>query len=274
VNANSLNTIVAFEFGTSTSYENSATATQSPVTGSSFVNVSVGITGLLPGTTYHFRVKAENSLGSTYSSDLTFETPGTVTDNDGNVYNTVTIGTQVWLTENLKTTKYNDGTAIPLVTDYTAWSNLTAPGYCWYDNNEATYKNTYGALYNWYTVSTGKLCPTGWHVPSDAEWTTLTTSLGDESVAGDKLKETGTAHWTSPNRGATNETGFTALPGGHRYVDGMCNYIGLGGYWWSSTEVSTASAWLRFMSCYDAGVYSYDYYSKQEGFSIRCLRDY
>jgi len=128
------------------------------------------ITGLTANTTYYARAYATNSNGTGYGSVISFKTltsgaTGTVTDADGNIYNTVTIGTQTWMVENLKVTKYNDGTAIPLVTDNTAWSNLTTPGYCWYNNDAATNKNTYGGLYNFYTVNTGKLAPTGWHVP-------------------------------------------------------------------------------------------------------------
>ena len=162
---------------------------------------------------------------------LSIATQG-VTDYDGNHYSSVLIGSQIWMAENLKTIKYNDGTAIPLVTDATEWSNLTTHGYCWYNNDEATYGDTYGALYNWYTVETGNLCPTGWHVPTDAEWTELIDYLGGESVAGGKLKETGTTHWNSPNPGATNETGFTTLPGGYRAdFNGSSGDIGNGGYW-------------------------------------------
>jgi uncharacterized protein (TIGR02145 family) len=199
-------------------------------------------------------------------------TPGTVTDIDGNVYHTITIGKQVWMVENLKTTKYNDGTSIPLITDGTVWANSTTPGYCWYNNDAATYKTTYGALYNWYAVNTGKLCPTGWHVPTDAEWTTLTDYLGGEGVAGEKLKEAGTTHWQSPNTGATNETGFTALPGGFRSFSGAFNYFGDIGFWWSSTEYSTNDAWHRVMY-YDISDVSRLNNSKSFGFSVRCLRD-
>ena len=195
-----------------------------------------------------------------------------VRDYDGNYYNTIMIGNQIWMAENLKTTKFNDGTDIPLVTDGTAWGNLTTPGYCWYNKNEATYGDTYGALYNWYTIGTGNLCPAGWHVSTDAEWTALTTYPGGESVAGGKLKETGTTHWNSPNTGATNETGFTALPGGSRSHDGTFYYIWYGGYWWSSTEGSAKSAWNRNLSYSDAGVFrDIDY--KKCGFSVRCVRD-
>jgi len=192
-----------------------------------------------------------------------------VTDYDGNVYPVVTIGTQTWMVGNLKTTKYNDGTAIPFVTDNTEWFSLTTPGYCWYNNDEAGYKNPYGALYNWHTVNTGKLCPTGWHVPTTYEWTTLTDYLGGESVAGGKLKEADTTHWDSPNTGATNESGFTALPGG----SGTGSFkIGSLGHYWSSTENSSIEAWSRRMSYDNGGSYSSRNY-KKHGFSVRCVKD-
>ena len=195
----------------------------------------------------------------------------TVTDIDGNVYHTVTIGTQVWMLENLKVTKFNDGTAIPLVTDGTAWTNLVTAGFCWYDNNEATYKNTYGALYNWYTVNTGKLSPAGWHVPTDAEWTTLTSYLGGLSVAGGKLKETGTTHWQSPNTGATNESGFTALPAGYRYMSTFTT-LGENGIFWSSTEDSNDYSWVRNIGYDRSDVERYPGF-KRVGWSVRCVKD-
>ncbi len=159
-----------------------------------------------------------------------------LTDHDGNVYKTFLIGTQTWMAENLKTTKLNDGTSIPLVIDTTSWSNLATPAYCWY-NNDPDYKNPYGALYNWYTVNTGKLCPTGWHVPSDTEWTMMTNYLGGESLAGGKLKST--SGWNNPNTGATNETGFTAIPGGNRISSPGALFYGLGdmGCWWTSESI-------------------------------------
>jgi uncharacterized protein (TIGR02145 family) len=240
------------------------------------------ITGLTPGTTYHVRAYATNNAGTAYGSDLTFTVPQWLTDVDGNIYKTVQIGTQVWMAENLKTTKYSDNTTISPVTDNTAWAALITPGYCWYNNDAATNKVTYGALYNWYTVDPasngGKnVCPTGWHVPSDPEWTTLTSFLGGESAAGDKLKEIGTTHWKSPNTG-TNETGFTALPGGSRDYDGIFgginnlfilqNYCG----WWSSSEYSTTGAWSRSMYYNDKNLYvAFDL--KKDGFSIRCLKN-
>jgi uncharacterized protein (TIGR02145 family) len=196
----------------------------------------------------------------------------TVKDIDGNTYKTVKIGEQIWMAENLYTTKYNDSTDIPLVTDKTSWNNLSTPGYCWYKNDAPTYKNTYGALYNWYTVNTNKLCPTGWHVPTDAEWISLTDYLGGENVAGGKLKESGTKHWLSPNTGATNEIGFTALPGGRRH-DGTFNLIGYYGYWWSSTEYSIQTiAFYRSVSRNKEGVY-YGNWNKKAGFCVRCMKD-
>jgi len=195
----------------------------------------------------------------------------TVKDINGNVYKTVTIGKQVWMAENLKTTKYNDGTTIPLVTENTAWESLTTPAYCW-NKNDATNKNRYGALYNWYTVNTNKLCPRGWHVPTDAEWATLTTYLGGESVAGGKLKETGTTHWLRPNTGATNETGFTALSSGGRYEDGRFYDLDSKGYWWSSTEEGEASAWCFQLQYAIRGINRVGS-SKPFGMSIRCLRN-
>lgn len=228
------------------------------------------LTGLTSNTKYYIRAYANNSAGTAYGDEKSFTTEQ-LKDADGNVYTSVTMGTQTWMVENLKTTKYNDGTSIPNVTVDATWAALTTPAYCWYNNN-AAYKPTYGALYNWYTVNTGKLCPAGWHVPTEAEWTTLTDYLGGASVAGGKLKESGTAHWSSPNTGATNESGFTALPGGFRSVDGTCYFVVFNGFWWSSTESSATYAWLRFVLYDYAGVVR-DSGEKPAGFSVRCVRD-
>ena len=250
----------------------------SPTIDNSFIACSSGVgsftanlAGLITGTAYYVRAYAINYIGIAYGNEVEFIAGNIVTDIDGNIYHTVTIGTQTWMVENLKTTRYNDGTAIPLVTDNTAWAALTTPGYCWYNNDAATYKNTYGALYNWYTVNTGNLAPNGWHVATDAEWTVLTTFLGGENVAGGPLKEAGTTHWGSTNTGATNATGFSALPGGFRNSNGgSFSFIGYNGYWWLSTAYDAASSWVRHMSCDLAAVgrlYSNDAY----GFSVRCV---
>ena len=288
VNANYLSSVVTFEYGTTTSYGSTATATQSPVTGNTVTNVSSTITGLTAGTVYHFRVKAVNSLGTSNGSDITFTTFSlvTVTDFDGNIYNTITIGTQLWMAENLKTTNYNDGTAIPNVTDNTAWEHLTTGAYSDYNNTPAN-STTYGRLYNWYAVDNnaatkvasngGKnVCPTDWHVPTDAEWTTLTDYLGGVSIAGGKLKETGTTHWQNPNTGATNETGFTALPSGSRADHGTYYDIELEGYWWSSTYYAFSlwpDAYYREV-IYNSSLVSRDYLGVEYGYSVRCLRDF
>jgi uncharacterized protein (TIGR02145 family) len=196
----------------------------------------------------------------------------TVTDIDGNVYHTVTIGTQTWMVGNLKTTKYIDGTVIPNIKDATTWSNLTTPGVCTYNNTSNTDSiNTYGRLYNWYAVNTNKLCPTDWHVPSDIEWTNLTTYLGGTGVAGRALKEVGTTHWIAPNAGS-NITGFTALPAGFRRPNGTCIYIGYDGYWWSSTESDTQYAWDRFI-VNDLNLVEIGDEGKSFGFSVRCIKN-
>lgn len=232
------------------------------------------ITGLTAGTIYYVRAYATNNTGTGYGSAMLFTTQGgtTVTDIDGNVYHTVTIGTQVWMVENLKTTKYRDGTSIPNVTDGAAWSSLTTGAYCDYANNPTNYA-IYGKLYNWYAATNAhNIAPTGWHVPTDAEWSTLTTYLGGESVAGGKLKEIGTTHWASPNAEATNETGFTALPWGFRYSYGTFTIVGNHGYWWSSTEDNATYAFNRYMY-YSSGYVGKNYNKKAGGLYVRCVRD-
>ena len=197
----------------------------------------------------------------------------TVTDIDGNVYNTVKIGSQTWMAENLKVTKFNDGSAIPLVTDGGAWVTLTSPGYCWY-NDSVSHKNPYGAMYNWSAVNHGKLCPTGWHVPSDTDWKTLSDYLGGISVSGNNLKETGSLHWNSPNAGATNESKFTALPGGYRSANsGAFFSMRDNGSWWTSTADGSTNAMMRAITLYgtsDLQVISADI---RYGISVRCIKD-
>jgi uncharacterized protein (TIGR02145 family) len=235
-----------------------------------FVSTLTGLTS--GGTTYYVRAYATNSSGTAYGNQLTFNT--NLADVDGNSYKTVTIGTQVWMAENLKTTKYNDGTAISNVTDNTAWSTNTTGAYCNYSNTLAN-SDIYGSLYNWYvaaSTNSKKVCPIGWHVPTDAEWTTLTTYLGGGSVAGGKLKETTTIHWLSPNTGATNETGFTALPGGYRDGSGSFGLIGIYGFWWSSSISGTTYAWYRYMINSNGSISGGDN-PQHAGSYVRCLKD-
>ena len=247
------------------------------------------LTGLTANATYNLRAYATNSGGTAYGALESFTTTigNTITDVDGNVYHTVTLGSQTWLIENLKTTQYRDGTAIPLVTDNTAWGNLTTPGYCWYNNDAGTYKNSNGALYNWYTVNTGKLAPTGWHVSTDAEWTTLANYLTangynyDGSTSGDYYAKSLAAatNWTTSTITGTagndlltnNSTGFSALPGGFRSPGGFSK-TGDYAFWWTTVESDTFSAWYRFLGYEGTGVYQFDN-SKSYGFSIRCVKD-
>ncbi len=192
----------------------------------------------------------------------------TVTDIDGNVYKTVKIGNQIWMAENLKTTRYNDGTPIPNVTDNNEWSNLTKGAYCYYDND---YSNNaiYGKLYNWYAVNTDKLAPKGWHVPSYKEWQQLINYLGGESIAGGKMKST--SYWESPNKGATNSSGFSGLPAGGRSSDGTFFYIGYNGYFWSSTE-GQGNSWLFYLNFNYSYLYTYTQ-TKGSGLSVRCVKN-
>jgi uncharacterized protein (TIGR02145 family) len=195
-----------------------------------------------------------------------------VTDIDGNVYHTITIGTQVWMVENLKTTKYRNGDLICNVTDNAVWVSFTTGAYCNY-NNDTNNSASYGMLYNWYAISDRRnIAPIGYHVPSDSEWTTLITYLGGESIAGGKLKEKDTTHWKNPNTGATNKTEFTALPGGCRNIGGPFSSVGINGMWLSSTEGDASNGWIRCMEYGDSGAYRY-YGSKGGGFSVRCIRD-
>jgi uncharacterized protein (TIGR02145 family) len=271
VNANSLLSEVSFEYGTTTSYGSTIIAIQSPVNNYVSVDVGANLTGLEPGSTYHYRAKIINSEGTTYGDDFILVTPASVTDIDGNLYDTVKIGTQIWMKENLTTTKFNDGSNIPLITDDYTWSQLTTPGYCWYENNEVAYKETYGALYNWYTINTGKLCPIGWHIPSKAEWDNLIAYIGNNNYGG-KLKEIGFAHWRSPNTNATNVTRFTALPGGNRNYGGPFYSLYTIGGWWYSTEYSATKGW-QLNLFYDQGTISISNFNKQTGNSVRCVQD-
>jgi len=340
-NPNYLSTIVTFEYGTTTGYGQTMTVAQSPITGNSNTNVAAELSGLLPETTYHFRIKTVNSIGTTYGSDFSFTTlPPTLTDIDGNVYNVIAIGTQVWMRENLKVTRYRNGDLIGTTTPATAnivgeavfqWlfneaieefsnslaplidagagnlsfdqmvkagiikqpakniyenqisalgipynSNMTASEICsTCDSISASFPGVYGRLYTWYAVvDIRNLCPAGWHIPSDTEWATLISYLGGDASAGGKLKESGSLHWNSPNTGATNESGFNALPAGWRDVFSSNSFIEFGnyGYWWSSTEVNPTNAIYRSIH-FDSGAILKNNFDKRSGFSVRCLKD-
>ncbi len=203
----------------------------------------------------------------------------TMTDQEGNEYKTIVIGTQEWMAENLKTSIYRNGEAIANVTDNTQWVGLTTGAYCYY-NYDSIYDCPYGKLYNWFAAADPRnLCPTGWHVPTDAEWNVLIIYLDPNADwggnipnnAGGKMKSIGTQSWFPPNTGATNESGFSGLPSGARLYN-QFSPIGNAGYWWSTTEVESFDAWSRFMN-YTNG-YAYQQVNlKINGFAVRCLRD-
>jgi uncharacterized protein (TIGR02145 family) len=229
------------------------------------------LTGLSAGTTYFTRAYATNSKGTSYGSTMVFQTMGTsFTDSrDANVYKIITIGNQLWMAENLS--------YLPVVNEPATGSQTTplyyVYGYSGGSVSEAKATSnytTYGVLYNWPAAMAA--CPSGWHLPGRAEWIQLSNFLGGENVAGGKLKESGTSHWLNPNEGATNATGFTALPGGLRDVNGIYGNIGRYGYWWSSNEYSSASAWLWILSS-DHGIFESYYFGKELGFTVRCVKD-
>jgi uncharacterized protein (TIGR02145 family) len=193
------------------------------------------------------------------------------TDYVGNHYAVVKIGTQVWMEDNLKTTTLNNTTLIQNVTDGNTWKNSTLPAYCWY-NDSIKYKNIYGALYNWYAINTGKLCPTGWVMPDSTAWATLINNTGGTTNAGGAMKQTCSDFWTSPNTGATNSSGFTALPGGLRsYFNGKFYYIGNAAFWWSSTAGTSTQALHPYLEYSSASAILLDN-SKADGFSVRCIK--
>jgi uncharacterized protein (TIGR02145 family) len=267
ITADGFATIIAkgVVWGTATGTTVAAGSKTIDVTGGTGVFTS-NITGLAPNTTYYVRAYATNIAGTGYGNEFILKTAtGTMTDGDGNTYYTVTVGTQLWMRDNLKTTKYRDGSFIANITELSnSWSTQTTGAYCWY-NDDITNKPTYGALYNWYTITDSRvLCPTSWHVPTDAEWTTMTTLLGTTSAF--DLKETGMAHW-SYSYSVTNKTGFTALPGGLRNGN-----IGSYGYWWSATETSVSSATDYYMDYYSSGV-GKSAIGKTNGLSVRCIHD-
>jgi uncharacterized protein (TIGR02145 family) len=234
------------------------------------------LTGLTAGTLYYVRAYATNSAGTAYGSPLTFFT--LLGDADGNVYHVASIGTQTWMTENLRTTKYNDNADIPNITDNTLWSTATAHAYSWYSNNSG-YKSTFGALYNWFAVNSDKLCPTGWHVPTDADFATLEMFLGIASAdvnnygfrgttEGTEMKST--SGWNTGN--GTNTSGFTALPAGYRYFSdgtfqGQTTYT----FFWTATETDAPRSWFRRLDDTNAAVYR-GAVEKQAGKSVRCVK--
>lgn len=251
---------------------------------------------------------AQHSIKAADLDSITFKRPPAnptginiagpnVTDIDGNTYQSVTNCGQTWTKSNLNVSKYSDGTPIPQVQDLTAWAGLTTGAWCYYNNDPAN-EAVYGKLYNWYAVAgiydaasaanptlRKKLAPVGWHVPSDGEWSNLINCLDPnadggnnfQNIAGGKMKsigtlQAGTGLWQDPNTDATNESGFSGLPAGGRFSLGTFLNVGTGGIWWSSSEYVTANAWNRYLYC-SGGLAYRDYFNKNYGFSVRCLRD-
>ena len=229
------------------------------------------IESLDPETKYYVRAYATNNKGTKYGNEQNFTTAKgerIIKDKDGNIYHSITIGTQTWMVENLITTKYNDGTTIPNVTDNTTWYSLTTGGYCDY-NNAIVYGTEYGHLYNWYAVNTGKLAPTGWHVPTYDEWFILINYLGGYTVAGGKLKAL--TDWNAPNTDATNSTGFTGYPGGLQGPSGFLR-AGSHGYWWTSSVYSSNLSYLIYISYNNAQCLG-NWVEQYSGLSVRCIKD-
>jgi uncharacterized protein (TIGR02145 family) len=256
------------------------------------------VTQLQPNTKYFVKAFATNDEGTGYGNEVSFTTSemviasinfnpsvtyGNITDLDGNIYKTINIGTQVWMAENLKTAKYCDGSLIPNITNTNQWEHLSTGAYCDYVNY-SKFSDVYGHLYNWYAVNTGKLCPTGWHVPSEAEWDLLIDYLGGESIAPVKLTEYGKIHWDIFGTAATNESGFTALPGGMRERSSFIGielgysftYISNGCYFWTSTpDLEIAGFYPTSKVCILYGDYDVIVYTtnRDSGCSVRCLKD-
>jgi uncharacterized protein (TIGR02145 family) len=268
------------------------TANNSTNDGSGTGNFTSNLTGLTANTTYYVRAYAVNSAGTAYGNQISFTTtsgsgsgivsnPGPGVTFNGYTYSTIILGNgQEWMAENLRTTSYANGDPIPNVTDGTQWFNLTTGAWARY-NNDSQYENPYGKLYNWYAVSDARnVCPSGWHVPTDVEWSTFINYLDPNAAGGDnfpntaggKMKSSGTQYWASPNADAINESGFSGLPGGARDNYGIFGEIGNGGAWWSSTEDGSGRAWYRNLY-FDNGYVNRYYYFKTNGYSVRCLKN-
>jgi uncharacterized protein (TIGR02145 family) len=263
------------------------TANTTIISGSGMGSFTCNLTALMPNTTYYVRAYAINNAGTAYGNLIVFttntlftSTPGAGVTFDGYTYSSIVLGNgQEWMAENLRTTLYANGDPIPNVSDNIQWGSLTTGAWGYY-NNDSQYENPYGKLYNWHTVVDSRnVCPTGWHVPSDPEWTIFCNYFLVEGggfagyyVAGGKVKSTGTQYWQAPNTNATNEIGFSGLPGGVRGTNGVCGDVGSRAWWWSSTEFNAGSASFREV-VYNGGSLSSVNIEKTFGLSVRCLKD-
>lgn len=257
------------------------------IIGSGTGSFSKNMQNLNPNTTYYLKAYATNGNGTGYGEETNFTTLNNLiaADVDGNVYNTTTIGSQVWFSENLRVTRLNDGQTIPLVPDNTSWGNLSTFGYCWYNNNQNTYGRNFGALYNWYAINTNKLCPAGWHVPSDNDFKILEKGLGMSATDADGTGLRGTNEGSKMAGRADlwmdgllksnvyfGTSGFNAVPGGHRYYGGDFQNINTSGSLYTATESNASSAWYRQINN-DGARIERNTFDKRDGFSVRCLKD-
>jgi uncharacterized protein (TIGR02145 family) len=264
--------------------QNPTTANSSTNDGNGTGSFTSNLTGLTANTTYYVRAYAINSAGTAYGNQLSFTTtnsgssivsnPGAGVTYNGYTYNSVVLGNgQEWMSENLRSTIYANGDPIPNVSDTTQWVSLTSGAWLHY-NNDSQYETPFGKLYNWYAAADQRnVCPAGWHVPSDAEWTILTDYLGGEQVAGGKMKSTGIQYWQGPNTDATNESGFSGLPGGG-YYDFIGGFISIGNYgtWWSTSALGNDNAYGRNLS-YNGGIVNRPLVTMRVGITVRCLRN-
>ena len=207
-----------------------------------------------------------------YACEKGEDSPGPVSDIDGNIYETVAIGNQVWMAENLRTTRLNDGTEIKLISKSQEWNSTGEPAFSWYNNDSSLFKVPYGALYNGFAATNENICPAGWHMPDSEEWTVLIEFLGGTETAGGKLKEEGLTQWHSPNTGADNSSSFSALPAGMRYFEGTFSSLSYFTAFWSVSEAGNASHYFVSLSYLDSRA-TLSSKSKKQGFSIRCVRD-
>lgn len=263
---------VIFEYGLTPEYGQKIEAIQGRISGESLASVTAFLSNLSPATTYHFRISARNALGLIHSEDKTFKTSETVTDIDGFNYEVVTIGNQQWLKENLKTTRFLDGTVIPLVSSDSRWSDCVTGAYTSYNNNNSNV-TLFGVLYNWYAVNDKRgLCPAGWHVPTNNEFSSLVNHLGGVEIAGGKLKKIETTHWDHPNTGADNSSQLSLIGSGFRDQTGAFSEIDKVAYLWSSDEYSPTHGIARKIY-YNSESISFSGNYKQCGFSVRCIKD-
>jgi uncharacterized protein (TIGR02145 family) len=286
-------TTVGFEYGNTTDYGTFISTADLPENDKTGIPVSYLLSTLTPNTTYHYRLVAQSASRKAYGEDVSFTTLdnkvifnpdvtyGTVSDVDGNKYKTIQVGTQTWMAENLKTTSLNDGTAIKLIGPADNWMatpESQTPAFSWLESDEK-FKHIFGAYYNWKAVNTSKLCPTGWHVPSDVEWKTFIDYLGGSLNIGTKIRETGGNHWLNGGSATTNSTGFTALPAGYRNFNGafMNTYgysVWLAGeaYWWTSTQAYSQGAY--FEAIYNnSNALLQGAWSFAQGHSVRCVKN-